>query len=220
MLNWYSYADSGEKVTYINWREMVGDLHISHTGGLSGSYLGHSGNTKLHYTSSQMKTWTDSLYITNLSDADDIGSWNPSAFDNSGLMYDQGTGKWVPGQFGGGGGGGGSTDWSDITIDASKNMQFKNLTNVQGLEISGSITVQKDSVADIGTDSMRFANVYADDLWGNAHYQDIFFAETWCDICGETFIKGEPIILIVKNVTDEMASVPIHLKCALEKLNG
>lgn len=69
---------------------------------------------------------------------------------------------------------------------------------------------------DLGTNILRFDNVYAGDLWGNPHYQDMFFKETWCDICKESFKKGEIVVLIVKDVQKEMSAVPVHLKCSLE----
>ena len=62
MDTWYSEASSGQVVNYLNWNTMVDELHIGHTGGISGSYLGHSGNTDIHYPSSLITAWLDNVY--------------------------------------------------------------------------------------------------------------------------------------------------------------
>jgi len=62
MDTWHSIAASGDTVTYTNWNNMVDEIHISHSDGISGSYLGHSGNMYIHYPSGTIKTWLDNIY--------------------------------------------------------------------------------------------------------------------------------------------------------------
>jgi len=45
-------------------------------------------------------------------------------------------------------------------------------------------------------------------------FGDLVFEERACDICGEVFIKGEEIILVVKGTSDNGThTVPAHRHC-------
>lgn len=216
MDHWYSTSASGEKVNYENWNELVNDVHISHTGDISGSYIAHSSNTDIHFPSSNITSWLDNVYLKNIKDGEDINSFDSNTFHSSGIVWNKTTGKWDAVAVGSNAGP--AQNLSNITINTDKDWLYYNITKLGGIQVSGDITVEVDSQHDIGTNTNRFDNIYADDLWGNPHYQDMYFKETWCDICGDTFKKGEPILLIVKEVKEETASVPVHLKCALNKL--
>jgi hypothetical protein len=87
-----------------------------------------------------------------------------------------------------------------------------------GAIVSGAIRPYLSGQFDIGTDQYRIKNIYCSSMYGTPHYQDIYFTETWCEICGETFEKGDQVILTVKNVGKEMSAVPAHLKCGIEKV--
>lgn len=51
---WYETMASGDTITFGNWNDMSNELHIAQAGGLSGSYMGHSGNTAKHFLQSNI----------------------------------------------------------------------------------------------------------------------------------------------------------------------
>jgi hypothetical protein len=209
---WYSTASPGESVTYQLWNELVSDLY--YPGGLANVYTTHIADEDIHFPSSQLIAWLDNIYIKEIRNAEDIDSWDSNEFHSSGLAWDKVSSKWVAVAVGSNAGP--AQNLSNISINVNKDWGSYDITNLGGLELAGDITVDTDSSYDIGTNTSRVANIYCDDLWGNPHYQDMYFKETWCDICKETFKVGDAIILIVKSVDKETASVPIHLKCGLK----
>lgn len=64
-----------------------------------------------------------------------------------------------------------------------------------------------------GTPSYRWKEVRAVDLYGTAHYADVYFQEVTCPLCDKQFKPGEAIQLLVINVTDETRTIPKHARC-------
>ena len=63
MEHYYSVASSGQNVTLCNWNEMTADIWCQ--GGISGSYRAHSGNRDIHFPSSQITSWFQSVSLRN-----------------------------------------------------------------------------------------------------------------------------------------------------------
>jgi len=110
---------------------------------------------------------------------------------------------------------------SHLSDDGSENLQVDDDfilnsgdTMNGNLTMSGNINAGSDSSYDIGADGTRFANVYADNIYGTVHYADISFEEKKCAICDEPFEVGDSISLIVTNVKEDGTyMVPKHEGC-------
>jgi len=95
--NWYDVMASGDTITYENWNDMVSTIWCH--GGISGSYIGHSSNTSIHFPSSNLKNWLDESYApsgdlnwANLSDISDVST---TVADSGSMLLYNGS-QWVP----------------------------------------------------------------------------------------------------------------------------
>lgn len=94
------------------------------------------------------------------------------------------------------------------TMTGNLPMGGYNLNNV------GNIVPQADSTYDIGSDTNRFTNIYADNLYGTAHYADIIFEEKKCAVCDKKFKEGDSVSLIVNDIKEDGTyMIPKHQRC-------
>jgi len=93
---------------------------------------------------------------------------------------------------------------SQVTIDVDKDWGGKNISGL------GSLTPSTDNSKNLGSSTLRWANVYA----VNVISADLCFEEKVCEVCGEQFREGEELVLKVKKVDDITRTIPIHLKCS------
>jgi len=66
-----------------------------------------------------------------------------------------------------------------------------------------------DDMANVGTDSYRFSLVRAVTITSG----QLGFEEKSCFKCGEPFEEGDAVLLLVRNVSNVTATIPIHEKC-------
>ncbi len=75
-----------------------------------------------------------------------------------------------------------------------------------------------DNFATLGASGLRWSDIWAT----NTHFGDLAFEERDCPLCKGDFKKDEMLCLIVKNIRtydgkEETNTIPVHLKCAMEK---
>lgn len=69
-----------------------------------------------------------------------------------------------------------------------------------------------NNVTDLDAD-----RVYANEVHGTVYYQDIYFEDTECAICGEKFEEDDEVGFKVNTVNPEHISlVPVHRHCLKE----
>jgi len=67
---------------------------------------------------------------------------------------------------------------------------------------------------DLGSSSYRWRNVHAVNLYGTAHYADVYFQDLVCPLCHKRFKEHDKLVLIVTKVSDkEIRCLPAHLEC-------
>jgi len=72
-----------------------------------------------------------------------------------------------------------------------------------------SIHPDAHNTRNLGTTSDRWANVYA----VNVYAGDLVFEESFCEICGESFVKDDVLVLKVKEISEGTHTIPVHLRC-------
>jgi len=80
----------------------------------------------------------------------------------------------------------------------------------RNLTTYGHVKPATDNTNDLGSSSLRWANVYA----VNIITGDLCFEEKVCEVCGKQFEEGEELVLKVKEVDNVTRTIPIHLKCS------
>ena len=81
-----------------------------------------------------------------------------------------------------------------------------------------------DGNVDIGTNVIRWGNIYGDDIYGTVRYSDMRSTDLTCVRCGERFRAGDDLMFEVKGYEpnpvhgEEMLSLPIHKHCTIAKL--
>ena len=79
-----------------------------------------------------------------------------------------------------------------------------------GAPIDSTILPKLDNIHSLGSSSLRWANVYA----VNVYTGDLNFEEKECVACGRPFMEGDELVLKVKKVDEHTRTIPIHLKCS------
>ena len=92
---------------------------------------------------------------------------------------------------------------------SSQSVRREYVTSVMKV-LDSDILLTADNTYDIGSPSLRWANIYA----VNVYTGDLCFEEKVCDVCGRSFEEGDEIVLKVKKVDDYTRTVPIHVKCS------
>jgi len=83
---------------------------------------------------------------------------------------------------------------------------------MQGEDIlyTGDVVPQLNGVANLGTASYLWANVFAT----NGVFGDLGFEEKECHICGKKFVVGDIIDLVIKSIEPHgVMTVPVHKEC-------
>jgi len=72
-----------------------------------------------------------------------------------------------------------------------------------------------DNVFDLGKPALRWKAVHAVDLYGTAHYADVYFQDLECPICKQRFKVGDKLVFTILSVSDkEIRCLPAHMECA------
>jgi len=82
------------------------------------------------------------------------------------------------------------------------------------LNLNVSLLPISDNTYDLGSSSYRWKNIYAVNLYGTAHYADVYFQDLVCPLCHKRFKEHDKLVLIVTKVSDkEIRCLPAHLEC-------
>jgi len=103
-----------------------------------------------------------------------------------------------------------------VVLNASGNIVFD--------EDFDALIPATDGNVDIGTNVIRWGNIYGDDIYGTVRYSDMRSTDLTCVRCGERFRAGDDLMFEVKGYEpnlvhgEEMLSLPVHKHCTIAKL--
>jgi len=83
-----------------------------------------------------------------------------------------------------------------------------------GLSMAANVNPDSDNARQLGQSGTRWSSIYAVDIYGTVHYNDLAFTEKRCEVCGEKFVEGDKVSLIVNEMKEDGTYlVPKHEGC-------
>jgi len=83
-----------------------------------------------------------------------------------------------------------------------------------GLSMGANVNPDADASRQLGESGTRWNQIHAVDIYGTVHYDDLAFTEKRCEVCGEKFVEGDNVSLIVNEMKEDGTYlVPKHEGC-------